>query len=258
MPDKKNRIVVPIGKRDRQIFSVTERKNGDLLVALRVMKNFEHPARGDVELREMRFSLHRSPQSEIGGRTYKNTTVLKDGTEIDMAAFVLPSMEDRYFPVFGHRVQDLKRKKYDPSSGALKDIVRLPKYNIEKQTLVYVLYASPPEAQDVEIPPYQTIRLKYEFWKLHICLSYIRIATVDSADVLTSTTSGVRENKEFQFRRESEGTAAFAFEDLPKIHQHYLSDASRRIVWRSSREMQARLMSFVALYRAAFTYDAGP
>ncbi|GGI23801.1 hypothetical protein [Bradyrhizobium guangdongense] len=107
---ERTEFVVEVNGRDRSLFSVAERPNGDLLIFFEHAERFGYDACGS-EIRTQKYSVHVSPNSAEFS-TLKQTLLLQDDTETTTSALTDAPKKGGFFVVFSRRPPDLASDRY--------------------------------------------------------------------------------------------------------------------------------------------------
>ena len=123
MPKKsRTRVVVKLDGKTKELFSVIERKNGDLAILPKYEENHEKDSRVG-RIKNEHISIHRSPNSI--GFLIKNTTLLDEGIFTSYAQFRHPGPDGLAAVVSGHAAADLVHSRYDCKPKKEDDLVYL-------------------------------------------------------------------------------------------------------------------------------------
>lgn len=181
---------------DRQFLSIRETSKDELIVTIPAQDNFEHPIRGDVKLKEVRWTLHTSQASIEGGETFNCHFVLEDGTRIQSSAFHLSKMSNGYFPFFAQRVPILSDPRFAIPPRPRDRIINLGAFEQQYASLVFALTASCHGADALgEAPGFQVCMVPFRHWDLHVAWSYMLIPSMPNSDMAVAATSSLTENR---------------------------------------------------------------
>lgn len=136
MAETKTRLAVTVDRVDRELFSVLDKKNGDLMITVKSAEEFElGHSNTFVGVKQHRFSVHTSPQSP--GNTLTCTTEDVDGIVVKTSAFALPSRQGLCWPLFALLCPSLRADRYlvKPRAGDRMRVI--DRYNPDRGTLVY-------------------------------------------------------------------------------------------------------------------------
>ncbi len=159
------RFVTIDDKTPKCFLSVRERPSGDLIIDARSRQFFRESGlpigaaatdpRHGIPVKENRYSVHMSPESQTGVNTIKLTHVLANGETKTAVQYTAAIKRDRAFAfVFANRCGDLKdpcynMKKYDGSS------IMIPPWQ-SRFSLLYAVFVGPtdlpfcaPESDDM-------------------------------------------------------------------------------------------------------------
>lgn len=188
----KTRVVVSVDGVDRELFSIRERRGGDLLVAVKHGMEFDFGLGENYQpIYEQRFSVHRSPLSP--GFTLKQTLMAGMNTHTT-AAWVLPGREGLRWPIFGMRCPTLAKERYVSGIRAKDTPVRLPSYNPLQYTLAYMLVVTSCGAPDPRTfeNPTASITIRCGDFDLHVWYLYMAAPSLEQGDILVYATSAPR------------------------------------------------------------------
>ncbi|MCD0503299.1 hypothetical protein [Bordetella petrii] len=148
MPKQKVRCCITAASRPRSLFTIEERPNGDLLIAITSAARSREiggvSTNKQAPIREQRISVHRSTNSPYKITTIKLTRILQDGEE-HIAPHITSAIRDQanWAYLFASRRPDLALNEYDASQ---RDGARwsLGSYNPLRFTLFFSVLVSAP------------------------------------------------------------------------------------------------------------------
>jgi hypothetical protein len=138
-----------VEEKPRVLFSVLEKKNGELIIPVRSAERYGHTYSSAIPILEQRFSIHPSLKSK-DYTTIKHTTNLVDGTQVSSVALTdAIKLRTGFSIVYVKRVQDLSPEKYllseaDANSSTL---IKLPPIKPPTEMLFYGLLVGPIEIE---------------------------------------------------------------------------------------------------------------
>ena len=134
----KTRVAATIGGVQKQILSITERPNGDLMIfpATGETADFDD---GGIAIRNLKYSVHRSLQSGAGGFTVKQRYDLAGDKMMDGAQFRTPGPDGLVALIYGRTVQDLSRPAYDLRAAPKDRVLTLFPQGLGVGTMFYFL-----------------------------------------------------------------------------------------------------------------------
>lgn len=199
----KTRVTVEIDGVARELFSVEERKTGDLMIFLKSsMAISTSTGAAHEEIVEQRFSVHVSPRSR--GHTIKQTLKTVAGTATT-SALVLPVgvrpvspvglLLDRHaqfcWPIFMARPPQLDGGRYDSAPKPADRQLSLGAFNPGLANLVYMVVVT---STDVGTLP--TVRgrtkvetMRFQRFNLHVMNGYSLAPSAPTGEFLTYATS---------------------------------------------------------------------
>lgn len=193
--DKKTRITARVNGQERQILSIKERPNNDLIVVLPSLANFEHPSRGDTPLRERRWTFHNSPASQDSGETIVGHHVLTDGTRITTATYHRARISGHYVPVFVERFPSPGQGKFDVPTRSKDTVLSTGSYDPTYHSLVFSIVSANAESNTLpDIPGFQAMIVHFKSWKIHFLWTYMRVPSTTTVDTAVAATSVPRED----------------------------------------------------------------
>ena len=184
----KTRFSVIKGGEDRELFSVQERKSGDLLIFLKFAGMYEHVDGNKIAVSGQRYSVHCSPNSE--GRTVKHTLDFSGNGKIDSAQFYLPGFDGFTALLFGKTVQNLAPKKYLLMKNNNDKIIKLCQFDIGIMTMFYFIIITD---IDYEIKNYNSKMnvkiLQFSKFNLVVLSGFFPVPALPEADIMHLCTS---------------------------------------------------------------------
>jgi hypothetical protein len=126
MAVKKTRFVSTVDDVDREIFCITERKNGNLMISLKYAGATALVSDGALT-RQDKFSIYSSPASPR--ITFKQQYRLEDNVLCENAALVLPGPEGLIWPAFMYAPPDPRIPGYECKSKKGDTIVSVTRYD---------------------------------------------------------------------------------------------------------------------------------
>lgn len=141
MAKLRTRVVVSWSGIDKELLSITERPNGDLVIAPKDLPGHGVMPTG-LQIRQKRYSIHRSQKSS--GFLIKQTYDLSDGSRSDGAQFRRPGPDGNIALVFTKTVQRLDSERFDARPQRADRIVNLYEGDIDDHLLFYSLIVTEP------------------------------------------------------------------------------------------------------------------
>jgi hypothetical protein len=198
----KTRVTVEIGGIARELFSIEERKSGDLMLflkasaAIAIADGAEHE-----DVAEQRFSVHVSPKSQ--GHTIKQTLRTRLG-QTTTSAFVLPVgssarspaglvLPDRRrfcWPVYMARPPRLDSGRYDSTPKPADRNIALEPFDPSIASLVYMVAATSTDIATLPDIRKRTslVTLPFASFNLHVRYGFCPVAALPFGHFLTFAT----------------------------------------------------------------------
>jgi hypothetical protein len=186
---KKTRFAAIVNGRDKIVFSVQEQKNGDLTLII--------PAQGRVFdyggslIKNQKFSIHRSLNSENEAVTIKQTVELVDAPEFTTAQYRHRQEEGWLVDVYMQRIQSLSLEKYNLKTKSADRIVTLCHYDESINNLCYTVFLSATgvNLEHTSQPAWNYIFSDFEHFRVHVFFSYLYFRSMPYEDMIPSMTS---------------------------------------------------------------------
>ncbi|MCB2088242.1 MAG: hypothetical protein R3E18_00995 [Sphingomonadaceae bacterium] len=168
----KTRIAVKCKGRLREVMSIRERSNGDLVV---LAKGFDYTESfgPDFPVKEKRWSVHVSPSSE--GHLCKHTVEFENRDDDTLANWQKPGPDGFASKLFARTYPTLDPKKYDLVTRSKDDIVMLGKGDLGRLTLALAFAVLDktfprPEALQagIEILQFQQFDVLIAYWAIPV------------------------------------------------------------------------------------------
>lgn len=199
----KTRVTVEIGGIAREMFSVEERKGGDLMVFLKASRSVATSAAAEHEdVLEQRFSVHVSPKSQ--GHTIKQT--LRTSAEVTTTAalvlprswsvklptgLLLPPRPHFCWPIFMARPPRLDTGRYDSRPKNADRRIDIKPFEPQRASIVYMVIASSPDI--IELPNIRRrisfVTLPFRAFNLHVLYGFSPVPSLPVGDFITFATS---------------------------------------------------------------------
>lgn len=199
----KTRITVEIEGVARELFSVDERKGGDLMIYLKSARSIATSDDAEhEEVAEQRFSVHVSPKSR--GHTIKQT-LRTAGATTTTSAFVLPRnlsaktpagillppRPQFCWPIFMARPPRLDTGHYDSRPKNADRQISLETFDPGRASIVYMVIASSTDVTELPSIRRRTSAavLRFRAFNLHVLYGYSPVPSLPAGDFLTFATS---------------------------------------------------------------------
>lgn len=199
----KTRITVEIGSIVRELFSVEERKGGDLMIYLKSARSIATSDGAEHEdVAEQRFSVHVSPRSR--GHTIKQTLRTAAETTVTSAfvlprarsakspaGLLLPSKPQFCWPIFMTRPPRLDSGHYDSRPKNADRRVEIKAFNPAWASIVYMVIVSSPDVDELPSIRRRTsiVTLPFRAFNLHVLYGFSPVPSLPSGDFITFATS---------------------------------------------------------------------
>ena len=188
----KTRFLIDVDGRPRQLFSVRQRSNHDLVVMHQRGHSYE-AAGGDDPFVSDKTSIHVSNRSH--GTTIKHLMELASGKRVSNAAFVAFSKDSLLWPLHVMRAPRLAKGDYTANARDRDHLVSLGKYRPDLQSLYYCTVTVSRGVQLPAPPPWLSLAAA-DFSRFSLGLYYAFAATpsAPTSDTLTPISSAPRVN----------------------------------------------------------------
>ena len=227
MPNlKKTRFTIKVMGHSREIISVSERSNGDLILFPQHALNFEHKS-GDKAITQHRISVHLSRNAMSGGYLIKHTMTFADGSMRDQAQIVRNGSEFGSGYVAGRTFPSQTTKRYNLKEKARDEYIPISNANFPDLCLVQHIIVHNQDRNFEEFINIGFSRFTFEFTNFKITLlnAFFPICALPGSDWYTPMTSLPREGQ-------SDPIYQFGDEYSPPIEM-------RKIVEMSSLELMS-------------------
>ncbi len=202
----KIRLTIEVNEVDRELFSVVERKSGDVMIFVKAAVDVS-PGEGAEfqEVKEQRFSVHVSPKSP--GHTVKQTLRTARG-QITTSALVMPrSLTARSaggiilkpksqfcWPIFMVRPPSLENERYLSKPKPADRRISIGSFSPKLANLVYMVIVTSPDILDIPITRDRTNlqTLPFSRFNVHVMHGFSIAPTVGVGDFVTFATSQQR------------------------------------------------------------------
>lgn len=180
MSKAKTRFTIAVNGKARELFSVRQLNNGDLLIICRTGVNHEGNDGTDHPQQTDRISVHHSPAST--GTTIKSTIKLESGATIPRHAFIRNSKDHLIWPLRFSRSQDLSHERYIAQARPADTLVDLGTYHPEWSTLMHALVVARPSSPLPHSPAFSFHQHNFREFKLGIYTAYMLIPSFNTGD----------------------------------------------------------------------------
>lgn len=199
----KTRITVEIDNVARELFSVEERKGGDLMIYLKSGRSIATSDDAEhEEVAEQRFSVHVSPKSR--GHTIKQT-LRTAGATTTTSAFVLPRNQSGKtpagivlpprpqfcWPIFMARPPRLDAARYESRPKNADRRIEVGTFDPARASIAYMVIASLTDVTELPSIRRRTSAavLRFQAFNLHVLYGYSPVPSLPAGDFLTFATS---------------------------------------------------------------------
>lgn len=133
----------------KELFSVSDLPDGDLLIYLRSAKNISRTTGiPDQEILEQRYSVHPSHNSAIGVTTIKQTLALESGQTIEAFCTTKAIKSGGVQILFGRFTPDLRESNYTVRPRKKDTVINICDCDPDLETLAYVVLVSHSQGPD--------------------------------------------------------------------------------------------------------------
>lgn len=188
--NKKCRVVITIDEIYRQLFSIEEKNNGDLLIGIKsCLELNEENCTPYKKVLGQKYSIHCSPNSP--SFTFKQTINYEDGSNEFTYMSILPKNDSFYSPIFSVLSPRLDDARYLAKIRKKDEIITLPKYHPNSRTLAYILIISSADTKNIHIPgsPFSRKILLFKNFNVHIWHTLLQAPSMQQGETVVLATS---------------------------------------------------------------------
>jgi hypothetical protein len=184
----RTRFVVRKGGYDRDLLSITEQRNGDLLVLIKHGEHYEGNEGARHRTAGQHYSVHCSPNT--AGFTVKHTLSLHGGGQVDTAQFKLPGPDGPATMIFGRTVPDLDLPRYILRARRRDEILRLYDADIGSMTMFYFVLAVSTDFDTASLNSnLHIIAARFRRFQLLALSGFFYVPAISEADLIHPGTS---------------------------------------------------------------------
>lgn len=190
MAKAKTRVGVMLDGHLRELFSVRELNNGDLLIILKTAAKFEQ-APTSQPISCQRYSVHRSQNSDPPGRLLKQTVRLEDGTQIETAQF-RHLVEGRFLAlIFSRACPSLEPDRYRMKPHQRDRVVSLYEGDIGYATLFYTIIVDDgsTDLRSFGETNLRATRISFEHFDIVVMSGFFMVPAIGEGDLIHLMTS---------------------------------------------------------------------
>ncbi|RVT43674.1 hypothetical protein [Sphingobium algorifonticola] len=250
------RFTIDVGGSPEKVWSVLEKKNGDLIVRPRNSVNHEG-FDGDDRILTDRISVHTSDRS--GGTTIKRTFEVASGDRLACAAYIRNSKENLLWPTRFVRWQDFRILPKPVAKSGKDSFVDMGWFNPAVQALVTSLVIGGRNNELPKIPGFDLHQASFSRFKVGIYCTFVCTPAYSSGDSFETGTSDQRLNDDPVGTQLPDGAASLTAEQLNEVLAHgvgRLSDAMVRRFVTSGVEHDADVLAKVKAMSSFYLPEA--
>jgi hypothetical protein len=204
----KTRFTVEVDGFNRELFSLSEKKDGDIMLFIKSAREIATSSGGTHEaVGEQRFSVHVSPKSI--GHTLKQTLRTRSGVTTT-SALVLPRRylektasglvvgpaQQFCWPIFMYRPPILDLDRYDSKPKPADRKIDIGSMNPNLSSLVYMVVATSPDVTEIPQTRNRTFShtVKCRVFNIHVVIGYSLAPSIPQGEFLTFVTSTMQQS----------------------------------------------------------------
>ena len=199
-PESPLRFITMDDKTPKCFLSVRERPSGDLIIDARSKQFFRESGlpisatgtdpRHGVPIKQNRYSVHMSPESQMGVNTIKLTHVLANGETTTAVQYTAAIKRDRAFAfVFANRCGDLKEPCYDMKNYDGSSIM-IPPWQ-SRFSLLYAVFVGPTDLPFRAPEPADICMAQFKLREFSVVLLYTWLNVPADDTGMTTSVSGI-------------------------------------------------------------------
>ncbi len=168
---KKVRIFAEISDGFRELLSISENRNGSLVIVPKGGRNANRGVEGEKyrKIKNQKYSVNVNLQSADGGNTIHHTTLFEGGGRYKTHAYTLAIKYGKVWPIYYHNFlhSGADRLVHNP----VGEYIVITSYNPDRSTLIFAVYLAPPDANLDYVADSQIYRkIIIKFFKFSIIL----------------------------------------------------------------------------------------
>jgi hypothetical protein len=136
---KKTRFYVRVNKLNHELFSVSQQKDGDLIIAIKSNRYYEVSRESYIPLRSQKISVHVSKGS-VNGNTFTMTSEIEDGEKNRAVTFVERIDGELLHNVFSRRCSSMASGHFKMKARTKDRTVKVAEYDENFNNLIYHIY----------------------------------------------------------------------------------------------------------------------
>lgn len=179
---------IRVGNLDRLLFSVEEKRKGDLMLYLHPAEQFEGEGQNQ-NIKQQRYSIHPSPNSSQGINVIKHTLELKNKKILTSRNYTkVIKRRAGFCNIFSRRSPNLSPDHYNVNSK--RRLISLGEYDPITLTLIYSIYISHPDVIFTHYKPidFNVLQHKFTYFNLILLWSYALFPSHSSGKLLHNIT----------------------------------------------------------------------
>lgn len=193
----KTRFVALIDGVEREIFSVVERQNKDIIVMSGTPRFWENPDGSLTKFGEQHYSVHTSNNGVDVTITQKTT--LSDGNQHSNVAYIKGTKNALVWPIYARRVPIFEDNSRLLKARKKDTVIRIGKFSYSSANFLYSIFVT---RSDFDI---ETIRVKeanfyqafFNEFSIVVITNYLNLPSLVQGDVTGMATSNTVVNGEF-------------------------------------------------------------
>ncbi|MDR6956022.1 hypothetical protein J2X65_005416 [Ancylobacter sp. 3268] len=191
MPPPRTRFVIECKGQISEIFSVEERKIGDLGIYIKRSEDLELNNDGNyIPLIEYRISVHVSPNAP--GHTFTHHNSLSDGRHLICSTYVIPQDDVLMWKLLSHASADLSHKIYKYDNKSNDELISLGSYDPSKEVLVYHLIISSIGVDFSHLFGFQYTYKEYKSFQINVLWGFMKSTTINQGSIVLVMTSQMK------------------------------------------------------------------
>lgn len=195
----KTRITVNVGGVERELFSILDRGNGELLLLMKAATALDVPIVEAVGIKEERYSLHPSDAAmDRDAVSLKYTVQALDGAIQDAVALAKLRSSNEVWCLRASRVGLLNLDRYSSNPGDSDTLISLSSSSTWAGVLVYFIFVGRPDLDEELLSqiglPFR--KLTYSRFSVTVVFGYMNVPAIPNTDYICVATSLPRINRE--------------------------------------------------------------
>ena len=179
---RKVRIFARISDSYRELLSISENRNGSLIIVPKGGRNADRGVAGGPyrKIKNQKYSVHANLQSADGGNTIHHTTLFADGRSYETHAYTLAIKRGNLWPVYYHNFlsSSMDRLVNEPAGEHFV----VANYDPSISTLIFALYLAPADADldcIAESQMYRKHIVKFQRFSVVLLVSFSQLPSME-------------------------------------------------------------------------------